>query len=128
MVRPRRPSARPLPEENQPMYLSTRVQTTMLPPIDDLAAEAAHLHAAGRDIISLGQGLTDFPPPPAALAAARAALADPVTHRYSPDAGLPLLREAIAHKWQRDAGLTVDPAQEIVVTAGGNQAAVLALL
>ena len=110
------------------MYLSSRVRDTMVPPIDHLAALAARLRAAGRDIVSLGQGLTDFPPPAVALAAAAAALRDPATHAYSPDPGLPALRAAIARKWQRDAGIPVDPERELIVTAGGNQAAVLALL
>src|SRR4051812_38686751 len=104
------------------MYLSQRVQTTASPTIAELSDLAAELRAAGQDIVSLGQGMTDFPPPPAALIAARAALDDPLTHRYSPDAGLPELRAAIARKWQRDAGVAVDPDREIIVTAGGNQA------
>ena len=104
------------------------MQTTAAPTIADLSELAAGLRAAGQPIISLGQGMTDFPPPPAALQAARAALDDPATHRYSPDPGLPELRAAIARKWQRDAGIAVDPDREIIVTAGGNQAVALALL
>ena len=110
------------------MYLSQRVRATALPVIDTLAQLADELRAAGQDVLSLGQGMTDFPSPPEALAAAGAALADPATHRYSPDPGLPELRAAMAAKWQRDAGVAVDPDREIIVTAGGNQAVVLALL
>src|SRR5579859_218257 len=110
------------------MYISERVQQTAAPIITDLAAVAAERTATGGDLLNLGQGIADFPPPPAALAAARAALDDPTTHRYSLDAGLLELRAAIARKWARDAGTVVDPEREIIVTAGGNQAAVLALL
>ena len=110
------------------MYISNRVQTTAAPTITDLGMLADELRATGRDIISLGQGLASFPPPPAALEAARAALADPATHVYSVDTGLPALRAAIARKWMRDAGVAVDPERELIVTAGGNQAAALALL
>ncbi len=110
------------------MYISQRVQTTAAPIIADLAALAAACRAAGQDVINLGQGVADFPPPPAALAAVRAALADPATHRYSPDPGLPGLCAAIARKWARDAGVTLDPAAEIIVTSGANQALALAVL
>jgi aspartate/methionine/tyrosine aminotransferase len=117
-----------LEEAQEPVYVSRRVQTTATPIIDHLEAVAAAQRAAGRAVISLGQGVAAFPPPPAALKAARAALADPATHTYSPDAGLPALRAAIARKWHRDAGIAVDPEREIIVTAGGNQAIALALL
>lgn len=110
------------------MYLSQRVRATAIPVIDTLAQLAGELRAAGQEVVSLGQGMTDFPPPPAALAAAAAALGDPATHRYGPDPGLPELRAALAARWRRDAGIAVDPDREIIVTAGGNQAVVLALL
>ncbi len=42
-------------------------------------------------------------------------------HRYTPAAGLPALREAIAAKTLRDSGYEVSPA-DIVVTNGGKQA------
>ncbi|WP_028245254.1 pyridoxal phosphate-dependent aminotransferase [Pseudoclavibacter soli] len=84
-------------------------------------AKAKALKAAGRPIISYGAGEPDFPTPANIVDAARTALDDPANFRYSPAAGLPALREAIAAKTLRDSGLTVDPAQ-IVVTNGGKQA------
>lgn len=110
------------------MYISERVRTTAAPIVADLAEVAAARLASGGDILNLGQGVADFPPPSVALDAARAALPNPATHRYSSDAGLLELREAISRKWARDAGALVDPEREIIVTAGGNQATVLALL
>jgi aspartate aminotransferase len=53
----------------------------------------------------------------AAVVAAR----DPKNHRYTPAAGLPELREAIAAKTLRDSGLDVSPSQ-VIVTNGGKQA------
>ncbi len=50
-----------------------------------------------------------------------AACRDPKNHKYSPAAGLPELKEAIAAKTKRDSGLDVDPAQ-VVVTNGGKHA------
>lgn len=84
-------------------------------------AKAKALVAAGRPVIGFGAGEPDFPTPPAIVAAAEAACADPANHRYSPTPGLPALREAIAAKTLRDSGVTVDPAR-IVVTNGGKQA------
>jgi len=46
-----------------------------LPPFDPLNLRGAELRAAGHHVISLGQALPFFPPPPSAMAAARAALA-----------------------------------------------------
>ena len=110
------------------MYLSQRVQTTAAPIIADLGELATACRAAGQSVINLGQGVSGFPPPAAALEAARAALTDPATHQYGPEPGLPVLCRAIAGKWARDAGVTLDPDAELIVTAGANQAAALAVL
>ncbi len=84
-------------------------------------AKAKALKAAGRPVIGFGAGEPDFPTPePIAKAAAEAAL-DPRNHRYTPAAGLPELRAAIAEKTMRDSGYGVQPGQ-VVVTNGGKQA------
>ena len=84
-------------------------------------AKAKALRAAGRPVIGFGAGEPDFPTPEHIVEAAVAAARDPRNHRYTPTAGLPELREAIAAKTQRDSGLSVDPAQ-VLVTNGGKQA------
>ncbi len=84
-------------------------------------AKAKALKAQGVPVISFGAGEPDFATPAPILEAARAAVDDPRNHRYSPAAGLPELREAIAHKTQRDSGLEV-PAAQVVVTNGGKHA------
>jgi aspartate/methionine/tyrosine aminotransferase len=53
--------------------------------------------------------------------AAVAACRDPRNHHYTPTAGLPELREAIAAKTRRDSGLEV-AASQVLVTNGGKQA------
>ncbi len=90
-------------------------------------AKAKALVAAGRPVIGFGAGEPDFPTPPAIVAAAEAACADPANHRYSPTPGLPVLREAIAAKTLRDSGVEVDPGR-VVVTNGGKQAVYEAIL
>ncbi|WP_106187545.1 pyridoxal phosphate-dependent aminotransferase [Umezawaea tangerina] len=84
-------------------------------------AKAKALKAAGRPVIGFGAGEPDFPTPEKIVAAAQAACADPRNHRYTPAAGLPELREAIAAKTLRDSGYRVDAGQ-VLVTNGGKQA------
>ncbi|KNC19973.1 aspartate aminotransferase [Arthrobacter sp. RIT-PI-e] len=84
-------------------------------------ARAKALKAAGRPVIGFGAGEPDFPTPDYVVEAAVAAAREPKFHRYSPAAGLPQLREAIAGKTLRDSGYAVDPAQ-VLVTNGGKQA------
>ena len=84
-------------------------------------AKAKALKAAGRDVIGFGAGEPDFPSPAHVVAAAEAACALPAMHRYTPAAGLPDLRAAVAVKTLRDSGLTVTPAQ-VLITNGGKQA------
>jgi aspartate/methionine/tyrosine aminotransferase len=84
-------------------------------------AKAKALKAAGRPVIGFGAGEPDFPTPGYIVEAAVAAARDPRNHRYTPVAGLPELRAAIAAKTARDSGYQVDAAQ-VLVTNGGKQA------
>jgi aspartate aminotransferase len=90
-----------------------------------VTARAKELRAAGRPVIGFGAGEPDFPTPAHVVEAALAACADPAMHRYTPAAGLPALREAIAAKTLRDSGVEVAPS-EVLVTNGGKQAVYLA--
>ncbi|RYG69362.1 pyridoxal phosphate-dependent aminotransferase, partial [bacterium] len=72
-------------------------------------------------VIGFGAGEPDFPTPTTIVDAAVAAAQDPANHRYTPAAGLPALREAIATKTLRDSGYAVRP-QDVLVTNGGKQA------
>ncbi|MGJ7440076.1 pyridoxal phosphate-dependent aminotransferase [Aquipuribacter sp. MA13-6] len=84
-------------------------------------AKAKALKAAGRPVIGFGAGEPDFPTPPEVVDAALVAAREPAMHRYTPAAGLPALREAIAAKTARDSGLQVT-ASQVLVTNGGKQA------
>ena len=84
-------------------------------------AKAKALQAEGRPVISYAAGEPDFATPEYIVEAALAATHDPKNYRYTPAAGLPDLREAIAAKTLRDSGLEVSPGQ-VVVTNGGKQA------
>ena len=74
-------------------------------------AKAKALRAAGEPVIGFGAGEPDFPTPPHIVEAAIAAASDPRNHRYTPAAGLPELREAIAVKTKRDSGYDVGAGQ-----------------
>jgi aspartate aminotransferase len=84
-------------------------------------AKAKALKAAGRPVIGFGAGEPDFPTPDYIVDAAVAAAREPEYHRYTPVAGLPELRSAIAAKTKRDTNLDVEAAQ-VLVTNGGKQA------
>lgn len=77
--------------------------------------------------INLSQGFPDFDPPKPMLdALAKAAYAGP--HQYSVTFGAQNLREALAKKFHRTAGLTVDPNTQIIVTCGGTEAMMSAMM
>jgi aspartate aminotransferase len=84
-------------------------------------AKAKALQAQGENVIGFGAGEPDFPTPDHIVAAAEAACRDPKSHKYSPTAGLPELREALTVKTRRDSGLEAT-ASQILVTNGGKQA------
>tara|TARA_B100000678_G_scaffold42356_1_gene31841 strand:- start:1595 stop:2800 length:1206 start_codon:yes stop_codon:yes gene_type:complete len=84
-------------------------------------AKAKALQAAGRPVISYAAGEPDFATPQFVVDAAAKALKDAKNFRYTPAAGLPDLREAIAEKTRRDSGLEV-AASQVIVTNGGKQA------
>ena len=104
--------------------IPNRVRRVAMPPIDALNTRMAQLNAAGGDVISLGQSVPFFGPPPDMTDAVARALTDfgPRLHTYGPDAGIPELREALSCKLSRFNGIQADPATQIMVTPGSNQA------
>ena len=84
-------------------------------------AKAKALKAAGENVIGFGAGEPDFPTPEHIVEAAVRACQDPKMHRYTPAAGLPELREAIAVKTMRDSGFQTT-ANQVLVTNGGKHA------
>jgi aspartate aminotransferase len=84
-------------------------------------AKARALRQTGRDVIGFGAGEPDFATPENIVEAAAAACHDPANHHYTPTAGLPDLRAAIAAKTKRDSGYEVS-ASQVLVTNGAKQA------
>jgi len=107
-----------VPEANR---ISKRISSIAESATLKVDSKAKALQAAGRPVISYAAGEPDFATPEYIVEAASAAVLDPKNYRYTPAAGLPELREAIAEKTLRDSGLEVTAAQ-VIVTNGGKQA------
>ena len=101
--------------------ISTRIAAMAESATLAIDAKAKALKAAGEDVIGFGAGEPDFPTPAHIVEAAVAACRDPKNHRYTPAAGLPELRAAIATKTARDSGFEVE-ASQVLVTNGGKHA------
>jgi aspartate aminotransferase len=94
-----------------------RVEPSATLRISDLASE---LEAKGADVVDLSVGEPDFTTPEHIRTEAKASL-DRGETGYTPSAGIPDLREAIAHKLREENGLRVER-NEVVVTPGAKQA------
>ena len=90
------------------------------------ARVAAITPSATLPVIGFGAGEPDFPTPAHIAEAAAAACLVPANHRYTPAAGLPALKEAVAAKTLRDSGVEIDPSQ-VVITNGGKHAVYAAI-
>lgn len=77
--------------------------------------------------INLSQGFPDFDPPAALVKAAQKALEDGF-HQYAVTWGSPRFRQALARKQQHWMGLDLDPDTHIVVTCGGTEAMMTAMM
>ena len=99
------------------MELAGRMERLGTETAFSVLAKAKALEAQGREIIHLEIGEPDFDTPSHIVEAGCRALRDGHTH-YTPTAGIPELREAIAADIALSRGIEVDPAQ-VVVTPGG---------
>lgn len=97
-----------------------RVEDTAAPSIFHISPYAQARTNQSRAIVRLDAGEPDFATPRHIVDAARVALENGYTH-YTPNSGLPELKDAVAHKFRRDNNLDFD-ADEILVTCGAKQA------
>ena len=91
-----------------------------------ISERAAQLKAAGRPTISFGAGEPDFPTPAHIVEAAIAAAREPRYHHYTPNAGLPELREAVAAATLKHSKVTA-AGKQVLITNGGKQGVYLGL-
>ena len=94
-----------------------------LPPyvFAEVNAIRAAARARGEDIVDLGMGNPDSPPPPHVIAKLAEVAAKPDAHGYSASRGIPGLRRAQAAYYQRRFDVTLDPDKEIIVTLGSKE-------
>jgi len=108
------------------MQYAERMQRLGTETAFEVLAKAKELEAQGKDIIHLEIGEPDFTTPPNIIEAAIQALREGQTH-YSPAAGIPALRAAIAEHISSTRGITVNPKQ-VVVTPGAKPIMFFSLL
>jgi alanine-synthesizing transaminase len=75
----------------------------------------------GEDIVDLGFGNPDIPSPPEAVEKLREAALNPRNHRYSSSRGIPNLRKAVADRYQRRFGVSLDPETQVITTIGAKE-------
>src|ERR1700754_2287021 len=94
-----------------------------LPPyvIAEVNGMRAAARAAGEDIIDLGMGNPDLPPPEHVIEKLCEVARKPDAHGYSQSKGIPGLRKAQANYYGRRFGVDVDPETEVVVTMGAKE-------
>lgn len=94
-----------------------------LPPyvIAEVNAMRATARAAGEDIIDLGMGNPDLPPPQHVIDKLCEVAQKPSSHGYSQSKGIPGLRRAQANYYARRFGVELDPESEVVVTMGSKE-------
>ncbi|MFT9291549.1 LL-diaminopimelate aminotransferase [Gluconobacter oxydans] len=95
----------------------------LLPPyvIAETNAMRAAARAAGEDVIDLGMGNPDLPPPEHVIEKLVEVARRPDAHGYSQSRGIPGLRRAQANYYGRRFGVEVDPETEVVVTMGSKE-------
>ncbi len=86
--------------------------------VNELKAEARR---RGEDIIDFGMGNPDGPTPKHIVEKLCEVARREDTHRYSVSRGIPRLRRAICHWYQRRFGVELDPDREAIVTIGSKE-------
>ncbi|NDV01503.1 pyridoxal phosphate-dependent aminotransferase [Pseudoroseicyclus tamaricis] len=102
-----------------PPFLADALARVKPSPTIAVTTKAAELKAAGRDVIGLGAGEPDFDTPANIKAAGIRAIEEGRT-KYTPVDGIPELKRAICAKFERENGLSYEPAQ-VTVGTGGKQ-------
>jgi len=103
--------------------IKTSARLAALPgyPLAELPGIKRQLIAAGRDVIDLGAGDNDTPPPAPAVAALQAAVENPANSKYGFQQGHPQFRRAASEFVHRRFGKRFDPATELVPLIGSKE-------
>ena len=105
-----RPALQPRPKRHQSMIeFSQRLRALPGYPLAEIPTIKRRLIQAGMDVIDLGAGDNDTPPPAMAVEAMTEALHDPAYSKYGFQQGLPAFRQAASRWIERRFGLHFDP-------------------
>ncbi len=97
------------------------VQAPIIPVIADLIRQCP-------GTISLGQGVVSYAPPPEAITELARFFSNPALHKYQAVGGIPELLAQLEAKLRLENGIPIDANNRVLVTAGGNQAFLNAVL
>jgi LL-diaminopimelate aminotransferase len=100
---------------------SQRLQSLPSYPLAEIPTIKRRLVESGVDVIDLGAGDNDTPPPPVAIDAMTAALRNPALSKYGFQQGLPEFRQAAARWIERRFGHRFDPFSEILPLIGSKE-------
>jgi len=100
---------------------SQRLRTLPGYPLAEIPTLKRRLLEAGVDVIDLGAGDNDTPPPDIAVQTMNAALQDPAYSKYGFQQGLPAFRQAASRWVERRFGLRFDPVTETLPLIGSKE-------
>lgn len=103
---------------SEKFYLSNKLPPYVFNVVNEMKAEARR---RGEDIIDLGMGNPDLATPEPIVSKMIEATLNPRNHRYSASRGIPKLREALARRYARHWGVSLDPDREVVATIGAKE-------
>ncbi|MFZ2948464.1 MAG: aminotransferase [Desulfuromonadaceae bacterium] len=109
------------------MMISPQIANVHFPPISEVKRWAAARPDDGRELIDLCQAVPDYPPAPELTEHLSRLLGDPLLSKYSPDEGLPEVREALCGYYGRKYGARLSP-DNFCLTIGASQAFWLAMV
>ena len=109
------------------MRISPRIDRIQAPPITEVKSWiAGRSFPADKPLIDLCQAVPSYPPPEELAAYLKTTLDDPLTYKYSPDEGIPEVRNEVCAWYGRHYGGICEPAQ-LCLTIGASQAFWLAM-
>ena len=109
------------------MQVTPLISNVHSPPITEVKRWVAGRPPGGRELIDLCQAVPDYAPAPELTEHLSRLLADPLLSKYSPDEGLPEVREAVCGYYGRKYGAKLSP-DNFCLTIGASQAFWLAIV
>jgi aspartate/methionine/tyrosine aminotransferase len=107
--------------------INEHIRSVHFPPISEVKGWLNTRPDTGLELIDLCQAVPDYAPAPELTAHLAGILADPLMSKYSPDEGLPEVREALCGYYGRKYGAALSPAN-LCLTIGASQAFWLAIV